>query len=296
MRAAALLVLLASSALAQAPRWTEDQTRKQVLLADARGAILRGTQETITAQADLSRLGVAGQLGVPTNGKVCLNATTNTICFTYDGVNGHFTGANLINDNGSYIASNGFQGPVNAVGTNSLSLSGAGSMVDDATAIGTTLRSSINMTNAAAKVTSFRNQNVEVASVSMDGYIRSTTPESLFSLNIGAQIAAGAAIYGGGRLPPTRANTITSLSFYVAIASAGAGTTTFTVTDGVSTCSFAIDCVSGVTLTTGAKYQATTSGTCAFAGNAALVVGSSASTCATTRPTINNLTTLGSWQ
>jgi hypothetical protein len=241
------------------------------------------------------RAGAFQQVGVPTNGRVCLDYPTNTRCIYFDGVNAHITNTNLINDNGAFIGVAGLQGTsVTALGANTLTVQGATSMVDDATALGVIIRSAINMTNAAAKVASFRNQNVEVASMSRDGYLASATPHTLDCVPVGA-MAAGATTYGGGRLP-ARAFTMDSVRFYVTTASAGAGTTTFRVSDGVNNCDFAIDCVAGVTLTTGAKLQATTSGTCTFAASAALTISSTASTCATTRPTIANLCTQGRFQ
>lgn len=273
MRALALLAMLAAPVLAQPLQ--------------ASGRACQGTP------CRASTLSVTSKVIVPTSGKVCLDGSACTRYLWFDGTNGRWVGMNGINDNGAWISQNVIvgngAGQISTNGNATLDLSS--SNPDGAAAIGVKLRSAA-FANATAKIASFQNSTTEKAYVLQDGYIASATPVTLTSVY--ANAVASAVTFGGAKLP-ARAFTATDIGTYVSSAAAGAGTTTVRVSDGTNNCDFAMDCAAD-TNTTGPKIKATTGGTCTFAASAALTVSITATTCATTQPTLKNIDVRGKWQ
>lgn len=175
----------------------------------------------------------AGNYAVPQAGKYCFNSTTNTVCFSYNGIEVVLSGGAGINVPGfAYFTSAQF-----------------------------------------------------TSNVLISGYVSGNTPFVISSMYLNA--VASAAVIGGFTLP-ARPYTVTDIGYYVGSpAASGAGTTTVRVSDGTNNCDFALNCASD-TNTIGPKIKAG-SGSCVYSASAAITVSITATTCATTQPTLKNI-------
>src|SRR5260370_15124606 len=84
---------------------------------------------------------------------------------------------------------------------NGLPLTIKGSQADGATSVNIIQDGSNTYATAGAKLVSWRNNTVENASLTFDGYLASITPHRLGSFYINAALAAGATVYGAYILP-----------------------------------------------------------------------------------------------
>lgn len=132
--------------------------------------------------------------------------------------------------------------------------------------------------------------NVTKASMDSNGYFASTTPHTLSTVYVNDTIFT--LTYGGGVLP-AHAFTAQAIRYRVRTAGSGGSTNaTFRISDGSNNCDFSFAC----NQSTGAKRQAATAGTCAFAASATLTYSFTSPGDCTTTTDIQTIDIEGIWQ
>jgi hypothetical protein len=228
-------------------------------------------------------LTTSGNLGVPTSGKVLFDNPTGTVYATYGG-------AGVVQFGNSAANAIAFSGE-----TNSGNATIRGALRNDLSGSSCTPAGAVCVDDANGFAVA-NGSGTTNATISATGYIASTTPHTLTSLEL--NVAAAAATYGGHALP-AKAFTVTGVTGYVSgVSGAGAGNTTWRISDGTNNCDCNFPCAGGAGVGSNATgtLRCTPSGTCAFAASSALSISVQTAGCATTQPTIQNLDIEGNWQ
>lgn len=139
------------------------------------------------------------------------------------------------------------------------------------------------------------NASVHLFEFMGDGYLKSSTADTLFSAYPNALLTA---ITMAGHALPAHAFTVTDVTMYVSVASsATVANTVWTISDGTNTCTATFACNTS-TNTTGTKTVATANGAgtgCVYAASAVLTLAVTTQGCATAA-TVKNVDVVGKWQ
>lgn len=264
-------------------------------------ALARAGREWALALNETQLNPTVSQVLTFTGGIVCSLASGKCFSITTNGAQLDLgTGANdWLDSDGTRIRTGGelnVQGQLYAQnlqrgGTAPLTLTGT--QGDSGSSVGIIIDLLNSYVTTGAKLVSFRNAGAEKASLSFDGYLASITPDTLTSVWVNANTTG---LKGGHKLP-ARAFTVTGLSYLDTVASVGAGSAVWTITDGTNTCTATVTCAADAANSANRVATANGAGTgCVYAASAALTLTLTTAGCATTQETFANVDIEGKWQ